>query len=57
MEPGSHGEEGEVHGGSRGKEGGAGDEHPGTEHEKGEAEPTYIGPELAENTAIEINLE
>ena len=28
VEPGSHGEEAEVHGGGGGEEGGAGDEHP-----------------------------
>ena len=55
-EPGPHGEEGEVHGGGGGEEGGAGDEHPGTGHQQGQAQPAHVGSELAENSAVEINL-
>ena len=57
LEPGPHGEEGEVHGGGGGEEGGARDEHPRTGHHHTQAQPTNIGSKLAQNTTVKIYLE
>ena len=56
-EPGPHGQESEVHRGGGGEEGGAGDEHPGAAHQQGQTQPAHVGSELAENSAVEINLQ
>ena len=56
VEPGSHGEQAEVHGGGGGEEGGAGDEHSCAGHQQSQTQPAHVGSELAENSAVEINL-
>lgn len=56
LEPGSHGEEGEVHGGSGGEEGGARDEHPGAGHHHAQAQPPNICSELTQHATVKINL-
>ena len=55
-EPGAHGEESEVHGGGGGQEGGARDVHPGAGGQQGKTQPAHVGSELAENSAVEIDL-
>ena len=57
LEPGAHGEEGEVHGGGGGEEGGAGDEHPRAGDHHAQTQPTNIGAKLAQHATIKINLE
>ena len=56
LEPCPHGEEGEVHGGGGGQEGGARDEHPGTSRQQEEGQTTDVSPELAENSSVEEHL-
>ena len=56
VEPGSHGEQAEVHGGGGGEEGGARDEHAGAGGQQAQAQPPNIGTKLAQHTAVEIHL-
>ena len=46
VEPGSHGEQAEVHGGGGGEEGGAGDEHSRREDHDCQTESAHVGSEL-----------
>ena len=56
LEPGPHGEEGEVHRGGGGEEGGAREEHPGAGHHHAQTQPPYISSELAQYSTIKVNL-
>ena len=56
VEPGPHGEEGQVHGGGGRQEGRARDEHATTEDKQRQAQPPNVGSELTEDTAIEVHL-
>ena len=56
VEPGSHGEQAEVHGGGGGEEGGAGDEHSRREDQDCQTESAHVGSELTQDSAVEVHL-